>query len=338
MKIKIYINITFLLISLIVNAQDPVFTHFINIPEVINPAFVGSGNALNAGLIHRRQWPEANRRIDTQYAFANNLITENVGLGINILNQNESFTNYNYLQINGVFSYTAEISYDWKFRFGLEGGYGRKDFNFQNLLLEDQIDINNETINPVSIDPNYLINNNNINFFDFNSGFLFENDISWFGATIKHMNRPDISFIDSKNIPLDLFLSLHGGGFIELNNSPSFILPTDSSILVTFNYMKQSFYNRLDIGACLNMDNIALGMTLVTNPEGKAKNSHILTSVNPFLLYKANEFTFGYSYDINTSKFGQSQGIHEFSLTWKSNTPCRDCDKFVMKLKNMLNK
>ena len=172
MKFKLYILLVFVTPFIEVKAQDPVFTQFLIVPETLNPGFTGSASSWNAGIIHRRQWPEGNRRIDTQYGFANNLVTDNLGVGITVLNQKETFTNYNYFQFNGAVSYRIDLNYNWRLRLGLEGGFGRKDFNFGNLLLEDQININDGSISGSSIDPGFLRYNNKINFVDFSFGVL----------------------------------------------------------------------------------------------------------------------------------------------------------------------
>jgi type IX secretion system PorP/SprF family membrane protein len=335
MKFKLHIAFIFITFCIEVNAQDPVFTQFLLVPETLNPAFTGSASSWNAGLIHRRQWPEANRRIDTQYGFANNLVTDNLGLGITILNQKETFTNYSYLQFNTAASYRIDLNYNWRLRLGLEGGFGRKDFNFGNLLLEDQININDGSISGGSIDPGFLQSNNQINFIDFSFGVLVDEENAWFGATLKHLTRPDISFLENGNVPLDLFLTIHGGYYLELDNSPTMMLPADTDLLISFNYMRQSQFNRLDIGASVEMNMFSFGVIAATNPEGRSSNSHFLTSLNPFVAMRSGEFKFGYSYDINTSKFGHSQGIHELSLTWQSKYTCRDCDNYRMKLKDI---
>jgi type IX secretion system PorP/SprF family membrane protein len=335
MKNKFYKILVFLMVFNTVKAQDPVFTQFLIIPETLNPSFTGSASSWNAGLIHRRQWPEGNRRIDTQYAFANNLVADNIGIGITVLNQNETFTNYNYFQFNGAVSYRVDLNYNWRLRLGLEGGFGRKDLNFANLLLEDQINSNDGSIAGPSIDPGFLSYNNKINFVDFSFGALVEEENAWFGASLKHLTRPDISFTENGNVPLDLYLSVHGGYYFTPNNSPSMMLPSDSDLLFSFNYMRQSQFNRLDIGTSLEMNMFSFGLIAVTNPEGRTTNSHFLTSLNPVITMKTGEFKFGYSYDINTSKFGQSQGIHELTLTWQSSYTCRDCNSYRMKLKDI---
>lgn len=220
-------------------------------------------------------------------------------------------------------------------RLGLEGGFGRKDFNFANLLLEDQINSNDGSISGSSIDPGFLRYNNQINFVDFSFGVLVDEENGWFGASLKHLTRPDISFLENGNVPLDLFLSVHGGYYFALDNSPTMILPTDTDLLVSMNYMRQSQFNRLDIGTSLEMNMFSFGIIAATNPEGRNKNSHLITSLNPFVSMRSGEFKFGYSYDINTSKFGHNQGVHELTLTWQSSYTCRDCDNYRMKLKDI---
>ena len=335
MKFKLYILLVFVSTFIEVRAQDPVFTQFLIVPESLNPGFTGSASSWNAGIIHRRQWPKGNRRIDTQYGFANNLVTDNLGIGITLLNQNETFTNYNYFKFNGAVSYRINLSYNWRLRLGLEGGFGRKDFNFGNVLLEDQIDINDGSISGSSIDPGFLKYNNQINFVDFSFGVLVDEENTWFGAALKHLNRPNISFLENGNVPLDLFLSVHGGYYFALDNSPTMILPADTDLLVSFNYMRQSQFNRLDIGTSLEMNTYSFGIIAATNPEGRSTNSHIVTSLNPFISMRAGEFKFGYSYDINTSRFGQNQGVHELTLTWQSKYTCRNCENYRMKLKDI---
>ncbi|MGL2963890.1 PorP/SprF family type IX secretion system membrane protein [Flavobacterium sp. RSB2_4_14] len=333
MKLRLVLFLLLTFISIEVRGQDPIFTQFYLVPETLNPAFTGIANTWNAGIIHRRQWPDGNRKIDTQFAFANNVVSEEIGVGITVLNHREVFTNYNYAQINGAFSYRVDLNYDWRLRLGLETGYGRKDYNFNNLLLEDQININDGSISPGSVDPGVANYSDTIDFFDISAGFVMDQENAWFGVTLKHLNRPDVSFTEFGNYPLDMFLSVHGGYYFEFLNSPSKLLPEDSTLLITANYMRQSQYNRLDIGGVMEFSRFSLGVIAATNPEGRSPNSHVLTSINTILSLKINEFTFGYSYDINTSNMGRTQGVHELSLTWQSSYRCDKCDNYKVKLK-----
>jgi type IX secretion system PorP/SprF family membrane protein len=335
MSLKLRLFVCLLLFFTITEskAQDPVFTQFMLVPETINPAFTGIANAWNAGILNRRQWPDGNRRMDTRYGYVNNMVTDQLAVGGTVLNHQEEFTNYNYLQLNAAVSYRVELDYDWRLRFGLEGGYGRKNFNFSNLLLEDQININDGSINNGSIDPGVLHNGDKIDFWDFSAGVVVDKEDMWFGAALKHINRPDIAFTERGNVPLDMFLTVHGGYYLILDNTPLSFMPDDSDVMFTFNYMRQSQYNRLDLGGVVEMPMFSFGLIAATNPQGKSDNSHFITSINSVISMKLGEFTFGYSYDFNTSQIGHTQGVYELSLTWQSDHTCNRCDNYKVRLK-----
>lgn len=334
MKIKLFLYLLMVCLSnLPANAQDPVFTQFFLIPESLNPAFTGTLVTGYMGLIHRSQWPNDNRRIDTQYGFINGPIgTErNMGVGITILNQKEVYTNYNYIQINGAYSYNVNLNDQWRFRLGIEAGYGQKNYNFSNLLLEDQININNGSTSDGSIDPAILNAKDQIGFFDFSAGLLLYNDNAWLGASLKHLNKPNITFTDYGNVPLEIFLSIHSGYSLSLENSPFSFFPEDTNVLLTANYMKQLQYNRFDVGAALEFNPFILGAIAAMNPVGTSINSHTLTSINIFGSVQLNRFVLGYSYDIKTSKIGNTQGVHEISLSWQIGRACPSCENYLVK-------
>lgn len=334
MKLKFILFIVFTSLSITeVKAQDPVFTQYFLVPETLNPAFAGTLVTGYTGLIHRSQWPNENRRIDSEYAFVNGPIgpERNMGLGLSILNQREVFTNYNYVQVNAVYSYNVNLNYDWKLRLGIEAGYGRKNFNFSSLLFEDQINTNDGTISGGSVDPGALNANEKIDLLDISSGIILYSDKAWFGASLKHLNKPNIAFTANGAVPLDMFLSIHTGYSLSLNESHLNFFPDQTNLLLTASYMRQAQYNRLDFGTALELKPLIVGVLAATNPEGRSDNSHFLTSVNLFGSIQLDRFVLGYSYDINTSKLGNTQGVHELSLTWQFGRECSSCENYLVK-------
>src|SRR5690606_13877563 len=140
---------------------------------------------------------------------------------------------------------------EWSFRPGLEAGFGQKSYGFDNLMLEDQINLNDETISDDSVDPGVLGYSNRINFFDVSAGFVIDKEDVWIGAALKHLNRPDISFTESGNIPLEMLLSIHAGYAFNIHSTRLMFLPEETKVLFTTNYMMQGQYNRLDFGTAL---------------------------------------------------------------------------------------
>jgi type IX secretion system PorP/SprF family membrane protein len=135
-------------------AQDPIHTQFFMIPETLSSSFTGAKQSTRAGIIHRTQWPGLNFSINTQFAFVDNWFEEiKSGVGISVLNHKETTTRYNFTQVNLNYAYQFPISEDWNVRPSISVGYGAKDFGFQNLVLEDQINIFSGIINVNSIDP-----------------------------------------------------------------------------------------------------------------------------------------------------------------------------------------
>ncbi|MGJ8661074.1 MAG: PorP/SprF family type IX secretion system membrane protein [Bacteroidota bacterium] len=321
MKLKLSIVLVLSCFIFKANAQDPVFSQYFLVPETLNPGFSGFEDAAYFGIIHRTQWPSLDLRVNTEYAFYNTWIENLGGIGFSLINQHENNTNYNHLQANINFAYHVKLANDWYFRPGIEVGFGQKSFNFKNLVLGDQININSGSINPISADPFATNGNNKIMFVDFTAGFVFDkrnyrNDTDlWLGASIKHLNKPNISFAENGNAPLDIFYSIHANykfPYFDYND-----------MLLSLNYMQQGAYNRLDLGTNVQLEKLMLGLTAVTNPAKNDANSHLVTSINAFIGLEIENLRFGFSYDINTTKIGRTDGVFELSLTYL--TGCLTC-------------
>ncbi len=317
MKIKLLFLIAFLNFYSSAHAQDPIFTQYFMVPETLNPGFTGFLETTSVGVLHRTQWPDLNFRVDTEFAFLNTWLEEaNSGIGISVLNHREKFTDYNFTQVNANYAYRVKLTDEWYFRPAIEIGIGNKSFGFQNVILGDQLNLGQGTINQSSVDPLQL--KEKVNFFDFSAGMLFNNENAWFGASLKHINKPNITFAVNGNIPLDVFVSANAGYELLISDySISSFLPNDTKLLMTANFMKQGDYNRLDIGSGLIFKKLFFGATAAINPVRNSPNSHVLTSINAFGGLHYDHFKFGYSYDFNTSKIGRTGGIYELSLIYR---------------------
>jgi len=195
-------------------------------------------------------------------------------------------------------------------------GYGLKSFAFQNLLLEDQINIKTGIINASSMDP--LLLNRKVNFLDVSAGMVFNTDEMWIGLSMKHLNKPNISFSSEGNVPLNTFFSLSAGyEFLIADYIDAVFLPYETKFFVTSNYMQQGRYNRFDLGASILFEKIFFGATAVTNPSKNGVNGNLLTSVNLFTGLQYENLRLGLSYDLNATKIGKTGGIYELSLTYQ---------------------
>lgn len=294
-------------------SQDPVFTQFYNIPEALNPAFAGGSGGSEIGILNRTQWPGLDYSLNSQFFFFDNYIERyNSGIEITVLNQLETVTRYNFTQINLNYSYHVQLNRDWFFYPAISVGMGNKDYAFNNLVLEDQIIISKGIINVDSSDPFLL--NKNARFLDIGAGFLVFNEYIWFGASYKHLNRPNASFQDDGENILDGFLSVHGGYKIPFSNMYS---NNEYNIYLNFNYMRQADYDRVDIGTKMEINEFTFGAFATLAPTSVQSKSHKLTSVNFITNFDYKQFSFGYSYDLNVSSLLETKGVFELSVSYK---------------------
>lgn len=329
MKIKILVLLSSFFYTVAVSAQDPVFTQYFMVPQVLNPGFTGMLETTNVGILHRTQWPELDLRVDSDFVYAYTW-NENInsGFGLNILSQREAFSDYKFMEAGLAYAYRVQLTDEWYFRPAVEIGFGYKSYGFQNLVLGDQINIGSGSINSGSIDP--LAFNRNLNFFDISAGMLVNNQNGWFGLALKHINKPNISFEKEGNVSLDRFFSANlGYEFLIADYIDVISLPYETRLLVTTNYMAQGSFDRWDFGTGLIFEKFFFGVGAVTSPSKNTVDSSFLISVNLFGGLQFDHFKFGYSYDFNTTQIGKTGGVYEISIMYIFDTDrCYGCPKY----------
>lgn len=309
-------------------SQDPIFSQTFLVPETINTSFTGALRSTKLGAIHRSQWTSFGIKVNTNFAYLDTWV-EGIksGVGISFLNHSESNNQYSFNQINFNYALGIQISDSWYFRPSISLGIGSKDYGFQNLLLEDQINVNTGGINTGSIDP--ILLNEQTNFFDFSSSILFNNENSWFGITLRHLNTPNISMTSEGEEPLPIFISVQANVEFPLYRFSNNKYSDNNSFYLLANYMMQSKYNRLDLGSQYVYDNrFSLGVIFAVNPIKTEQQSFFLTSINFFGGIKWEGLKFGYSYDVNTSDIGPTGGVHEFSITYDFSVNLRFLNRY----------
>ena len=205
-------------------------------------------------------------------------------------------------------------------------GYGSKNFGFQNLVLEDQINIFSGIINANSIDPISL--NESVRFIDFSTSVLFNSENSWVGMTLKHLNKPNISMELDGQESLEMFFSIHASLYLPFGKYRNY--RNSNKLYLLANAMQQGPYNRFDLGTKYQMERFSFGLLAATNPIKSDQNSHFLTSINAFVGMDWEGFRFGYSYDFNVTEIGRTGGVYELSISYDflNNDNCFGCPDY----------
>lgn len=321
--------LVFLMLSgKLLKAQDVIFSQNFLVPETLNTSFTGALRSSKAGTVHRSQWRNSGLKMTSSFVFFDTWFEGyKTGLGISALNQTESASSYTFNQINFNYAMAFQISDSWYFRPSLSAGFGTKNYGFQNLLLEDQINLNSGSINTSTLDP--LLLSQRRSFFDFSSSILFNNEDSWIGLTVKHLNKPNISLTENGNIPLDVFISAHSNILIPVFNNYRNDFIGKSKLFLLTNFMMQGQFNRLDFGTQYVVDDrFSLGILASTSPLNKTDEVSLISSINVFTGIRWQGFRFGYSYDLNTTNLLNTGGIHEFSISYDFVVNIRILDRY----------
>lgn len=310
---KIVISIVAVLLVCLVNGQDFQFSQFYATPMLINPAFTGNTVQSRITANYRNQWSAVSNSSGFNTfaaAYEHNFEDFNSGIGLQIFHDRAG--------LGALRTTTAALSYAYRFRVtrkfsvkpGLQFGLANRHINFNELIFNDQLQTGSSTS---AASQEY--NDRSRYYLDINFGAIGYGEYYWFGASVHHINSPDISLLGN-GVNLDPKISLHGGY--------KFVLKKDikkrvkSSLTLATNYKHQGQRDQLDIGGYFNYIPMVFGLWYRGIPLKNIESNIINNDAIIVLVgYSKNGFKMGYSYDLTVSKLSASTsgGAHELSMS-----------------------
>ena len=122
-------------VSLCFAQQDPLYSQYINNPMVINPAYAGLNNNLNASLSYRTQWGGFEGNPTTVNVNGHiSLVDNRVGAGVLIVQDKIGNITNTEFQVAGCYKLQLE---DMVFSFGMQAGVINFRSDFSQLNLAD---------------------------------------------------------------------------------------------------------------------------------------------------------------------------------------------------------
>ena len=120
--------------------QDPQFTQYMYNTQVINSAYAGSREVLSFGLLGRTQWVGLEGAPETGTFTVNSPIGlyDNMGLGLSIVYDKIGPAMESNVTVD--YSYSINLSYNYKLAFGLKAGMDVLDIDYTRLTLSEQSD------------------------------------------------------------------------------------------------------------------------------------------------------------------------------------------------------
>lgn len=113
--------------------QDAQYTQYMYNTIAINPAYAGSRGVLSIAALHRSQWVGLDGAPTTQTLNINTPVSERVGLGLSIINDEIGNGTNQDTYFDAAFSYTVPVSEQGKLSFGLKAGGHLLNVDFSKL-------------------------------------------------------------------------------------------------------------------------------------------------------------------------------------------------------------
>jgi type IX secretion system PorP/SprF family membrane protein len=323
-----------MLLFFFVKGQDPHFSQFFASPLTINPAFTGKFDGdIRMTAIHRNQWPSIPKAYITTGASADfNLLKNKIGegdvfgIGFSALSDQsaDAALKLNYGSLSLSYHKSLDENGYNTLGAGFQTTYSSTMLDFNKLTFEDQLTQNGFTGSTAE----RLNNGDTQNYLDVNAGILFSgsstgSDNYYLGASIYHINRPNLSFID-KVWNLSSRVTIHGGYSFPMNDQ----LSLNTSVIHQIQNNASETLAGAAIAANLNGDS--------DHPSSVYFGTWIRMNdaLIPYVGIEVKGLRIGASYDINSSSLKAatvSRGGSEFSLIYikkSSQIKSIPCPKF----------
>lgn len=301
-------------------AQDIQYSQYYANPIYLNPATAGNTDKSRFGLNFRNQWPSLDQTFIAYTAYFDHYEERiNSGFGLILQGANESFTQTSTREIGLVYSYRLNLSETDFIQAGIQGSFVSRDAFFDQVILGSQLDIDKGII--IGQPGESFEGDSQIRAADANAGLIYYGNKVWFGVSVAHLLRPEISYLSEGTNQLSMKTGIHGGYRFDLapGDINDFFNNTDQERYFTlgFNYKMKGQFSQLDIGTEFFFEPLVLGIWYRGLPTkyGLPNNESLVALLG---LSLESGLDVGYSFDFLISKFGLNGtgGAHEISIRY----------------------
>lgn len=153
--------------------QDAQYTQYMYNTQVVNPAYAGSRGVFSIAALYRSQWTGVDGAPTTQTLSLNTPVSNNLGLGLSVVNDEIGNGTSQNTYFDADFSYTVPVSNMAKLSFGIKAGGHLLDINLSKLRNYNPTVLSNqETYIDKKFSPN------------FGAGIYYHTDIFYVGLSV----------------------------------------------------------------------------------------------------------------------------------------------------------
>lgn len=313
MKLKsIYIGLLVFLVACNIYGQDPIYSQFYNSPILINPAFAGNTRGALVSINYRNQWPSIENAYETFSLTYDQRWNKSSGIGLYLTTDAAGNGALKNTKLGGIYSYRIRIRDEIFIKGAIDVAYGQSRLDQTKLVFLDNLDPQFGSMTPGGVSfptQEVLSASPSRSYLDVSTGVLLYTPTFYGGVSFKHLNSPNIDFIDDitgDTGVLPVRWSVTGGAQFSLNGRNigeygTFISP---NIL----FVKQQEFWQLNVGAYINVSQMFGG---VWYRQAGANGDSVITSVG----VKSGIFKISYSFDYTVSGLTiGSGGSHEVGV------------------------
>ncbi|MBS1491226.1 MAG: type IX secretion system membrane protein PorP/SprF [Bacteroidetes bacterium] len=283
---KILIFMSCLLISTISMAQqDPVYAQYLNNPFVINPAYAGSNERLNASFQYRSQWSGVQGHPET-FNFNSHLSIKDNKIGVGLIAIQDKIGENTTNDLETAAAYKIDLTGGKVFSFGMQFGLMRFTNSLSGLNLQPG-------------DPYF--NLYNVSKFNTGAGVMLKSDRYLIGLSAPHLIPVSVNMGNGQSILVyDRTYYMLGSYMIYLNERvrlrPAALLRASDNFKPTvdlnMNLQIEDFYSAGIFTRNFNTYGVLLQMIIKNYRLGYAIEVPASKTAIPFT---TNEFMFGIS-------------------------------------------
>lgn len=229
----LYYIIFILGISFSAQAQENTASNISSMPYFLNPSFYAMNDLGKIGFIYQSESQTIGSQEERRLLFGSyNFKADYFTLGFDIDSRSFKNTGFNETRVSAHYVYNLNINADWALYPAISLSFVARQFQADNVFLEDQINIFTGEISLNSGDPLLgLINNQK--YLSIGASVVAHNSYNqMFGFSIKNINSPNQSIVEGATDKLKFLIGLQHSVVFDLNRYKQ------SALLPNFTYLR----------------------------------------------------------------------------------------------------
>jgi type IX secretion system PorP/SprF family membrane protein len=276
-----------------IGQEDMIISHS-RFMQKVNPSAFGINNINKTGVLYNSQALINNNRIESQYFFgAISFDSDNFSLGLDVYSL--KMDNTGLVNTKPRLSYIYKIQFDNEVYFlpSLTLGLGSSRIDTGKLIFEDQISLVSGFLQTQSQDP-IIDQIGSSNYMDLGASFIVHSNNYLFGASIQHLNQPNISFNkEVTDYTLPIRYSIQGGYEFDINPYDRSIMPRYSTIYAFMNASRMGENYDIYLSQEAQLGSFSIGL----NQQFRKTNNFGFTNIGLSVALAYENFEFGTLYN-----------------------------------------